>query len=265
VLRVEHRLLVEHEGRTLYGLLGSFAVGATEVGSPARVVEARIYRIVCVGGGLLVERFEAPLVDNRSRVAFDPETVPENKPESPGLGLLGAMRREEALLAEELANRGATVFLDGPVSFVAKVALRIAGFVKRQRRSYLPPAEAVLLGQLKVGERTPLFLIGDARHPRYSWYVRIGAGRSIDHALAGVVRLETATSDLLGVQRLADASAAELPRFASEPGHDPRAPQNLYPIGGLETRLRHLLGDPLVVRRAVEARLFAEAAQAALA
>jgi len=51
-----------------------------------------------------------------------------------------------------------------------------------------------------------------------------------------------------------------MPRFASTAAHDARAPQNLFPIGGLEARLKHLLGDPAVVRRAIEARLHDEVA-----
>jgi hypothetical protein len=42
---------------------------------------------------------------------------------------------------------------------------------------------------------------------------------------------------------MADLASATLPRFASMGHKDPRAPQNLVPIGGLEHRLRHLLGD----------------------
>jgi hypothetical protein len=57
---------------------------------------------------------------------------------------------------------------------------------------------------------------------------------------------------------LADRSARELPRFASDAARDPRAPQNLLPVGGLESRLKHLLGDPLVLRRAVEVSLHNE-------
>jgi hypothetical protein len=57
------------------------------------------------------------------------------------------------------------------------------------------------------------------------------------------------------VRSLADLSAALLPRFASSAGRDPRAPQNLYPIGGLENALRHKMGDTLVIRRAIEAHL----------
>jgi len=50
---------------------------------------------------------------------------------------------------------------------------------------------------------------------------------------------------------LADASASILPAFASAPHWDPRAPQNLVPIAGLEKRLRHLLGERDLVYRMV--------------
>ena len=72
------------------------------------------------------------------------------------------------------------------------------------------------------------------------------------HAWSGVVRIE-ASADLpteAGVE-LADLTARSLPRYASEPHKDPRAPQNLYPIAGLERELRHRLGDPLYVERAL--------------
>jgi hypothetical protein len=122
------------------------------------------------------------------------------------------------------------------------------------------PGSPIRHFEIRVGgERTPLFLIQD-RVPRYSWYLRLARGRVIESALAGVVRLETsATLDLREVQALADASCRLLPRLASDAAHDPRAPANLYPIGGLESRLRRLLGDPLLVRRAIEVRLHQEA------
>ena len=42
-----------------------------------------------------------------------------------------------------------------------------------------------------------------------------------------------------------------LPRYGSSPHKDPRAPQNLFPIGGLERELRRRLGDPLLIQRAL--------------
>jgi len=85
---------------------------------------------------------------------------------------------------------------------------------------------------------------------RHSWYVRLPGANGVP--LAGVVRCE-ASADLAptAVGALADVTAAVLPRYASEAHKDPRAPQNLYPIGGLERELRRRLGDPMLLYRAL--------------
>ena len=44
---------------------------------------------------------------------------------------------------------------------------------------------------------------------------------------------------------------ATLPRFASQEHKDPRAPQNLYPIAGLERALRRRLGDARLLYRSL--------------
>jgi hypothetical protein len=66
------------------------------------------------------------------------------------------------------------------------------------------------------------------------------------------VRLEC-SPDLTPDQaiELAEISCATLPRFASSAYKDPRAPQNLVPIAGLERRLRGMLGDARVLHRAL--------------
>jgi len=56
---------------------------------------------------------------------------------------------------------------------------------------------------------------------------------------------------------LADVTAQVLPRLASAPHKDPRAPQNLVPIGGLERQLRHRLGDAALLYRALRGALAA--------
>jgi uncharacterized protein len=123
------------------------------------------------------------------------------------------------------------------------------GYVKTQHVQYLPPAEQAVVGRLDDGERTPLFLIGD-RFSRYSWYLRLPGPRT--HPLAGVVRCEIAgTCSIADAVGIADQVTATLPRFASAPHKDSRAPQNLYPIAGLEHRLRHLLADPALMERAL--------------
>jgi len=251
VRRVELRLLIEDGARTVFGLLGSFGVGAVEVGERAAVGHDAIGRVAIAGGGLAIDALEVAV--GGRLVRFSPETVPENTPVAPLDGLQAAMRRSEAALAERLAPERDVVFLDGPLSYVTQAYGPIVGYVKRLLQNYLDPEPAALLKRLEVGERTPVFLIEGARAARYSWYLRLGVGRPVDTALAGVVRLETSAAlDLARVTALADLSARYVPRFASDPTRDTRAPQNLYPIGGLEARLRHLLGDPMLLRRAIE-------------
>jgi len=108
-----------------------------------------------------------------------------------------------------------------------------------------------VLARLDPGERTPLFLLG-GRQTRYSWYLRLDGART--HPLACIVRCETqAVGELVDVVARANDVTAALLRFASEPHKDARAPQNLYPIAGLENRLRHLLGDTRIAERALRA------------
>lgn len=262
VRRIEHRLFVETAEATYFGLLGSFGVGATRVdGQRARVEAEVVERVLVVGGGERLPALEVAVPRSRSRLCFEPRVVADQTPNGPLDGLQRAMREGEARLGEELGRQADLVFLDGPLSFLTREAGPVIGYVKRLMGTYLSPEAARLLPRLAPGERTPLFLIQD-RVPRYSWYLRLAWGRSIQSSLAGIVRLETSGARALtDVRGLADASAALLPRLASDPAHDPRAPANLHPIGGLEQRLRRLLGDPLLIRRAVEAHLHAQVAR----
>ena len=66
------------------------------------------------------------------------------------------------------------------------------------------------------------------------------------------MRIEVPESQgLAAAQERADEVAATLPRFAGVAHKDPRAPQNLLPIGALERRLRHQLGPADRAARAV--------------
>jgi hypothetical protein len=70
--------------------------------------------------------------------------------------------------------------------------------------------------------------------------------------LAGVIRCE-ASADLSVAEAVewADRVTVTLPRFASSLHKEPRAPQNLYPIGGLERALRRRLGDQQLLYRSL--------------
>lgn len=253
VRRIDCRFVAELDGKAHAGLFGSFAVGVARADAAATIAAERVHR--CAAVALAVPMPAVELRLGATTLRFEPEAATDDTPDAPLRALQNAMRRAEAEIAGTVAAAGDAVFVDGPLAATMPPG-PFVGYVKRLLRSYLVAPQADLLPRLQVGERTPLFLVRGAPLDRLSWYQRIGRGRSIDHDLAGVVRCECAASlGLVAVQQLADLAARELPRFASDPLRDPRAPQNLFPIGALETHLRHRLGDPLLLRRAIESQL----------
>lgn len=147
------------------------------------------------------------------------------------------------------------VVVDGPLR-AEHTLPAVVGYVKTHHRSYLPPELLGVVARLGDGQRTPLFRIGAGRHARLSWYLRLPDGRggatAPVHPWAGVVRCEVAGDRTPAwAARVADATAATLPRYATAPHTDARAPQNLHPIAALERHLRHRLGDPQVLLRAL--------------
>ena len=105
-----------------------------------------------------------------------------------------------------------------------------------------------VLTSLPAGYRTPLFLTTTS-WSRYSWYLRLA---NHDGPAGGLVRCEIdADKTSADAARIATRVSATLPRFASARHKDPRAPQNLYPIGGLERELRRRLGDRDLATRAL--------------
>jgi hypothetical protein len=138
--------------------------------------------------------------------------------------------------------------IDGPLRGRQHLP-RVLGYIKSHRTTYLPPELNAMVGTLKPGQRTPVFLMGTS-WDRHTWYLRLPGPPGAPWA--GIVRVECA-ADLPAaeVTRLASQSQACLGKFASVSYKDSRAPQNLYPIGGLERELRHRLGDPRLLYRAL--------------
>ncbi len=248
VRRVDARLTLEDAGGPVAGLCGTYAVGAVtwdrRVGR-SEVREARIERVAVFGDGRTVP---FPFVDPALR--YRVESTPGRDPGELVARFHSLMRRAEAVLAERLAGEGVFVVADGPINELT--ATEKVGFVKSHRVPYLEGEAALLVGALRPGERTPLFLIGGGTpYPRYSWYLRL-ADVAGGHAWSGIARVEAATAlGLDTVVRIADRTAALLPQVASSSHLDPRAPQNLVPIGALERALRRRLGDPGFVYRAL--------------
>lgn len=143
---------------------------------------------------------------------------------------------------------GDLLVVDGPLRNRRQLP-RTIGYIKTQHSQYLPAALSTVVTALRAGQRSPVFKLGTA-WGGWSWYLRLpGSGGA---PWAGIVRVECSADLTVGqAVELADLSVVTLPRFASTPYKDPRAPQNLIPIAGLERRLRALLGDARLLHRAL--------------
>ncbi|MER7546329.1 hypothetical protein [Actinomadura sp.] len=140
------------------------------------------------------------------------------------------------------------LIVDGPLRGRAHLP-RTIGYVKTHHAAYLSGPEAAVLAALRPGQRTPVFLMTTS-WARHSWYLRLPAPSGAPWA--GIARCEAA-ADLsrTEVADLADECTALIPHLAGVGYKDPRAPQNLVPIGALEKLLRHRLGDPGLLYRAL--------------
>jgi hypothetical protein len=140
--------------------------------------------------------------------------------------------------------------VDGPLRGRAHLP-RTLGYVKTHHKDYLPAPLRRLVGRLTPGQRTPVFGLGTSWQ-RYSWYLKLPGGSGAPWA--GVVRVEcSAELPVAEVVALADRAQPMLCRYASTEYKDSRAPQNLYPIAGLERELRRRLGDRALLYRAIRA------------
>lgn len=252
VRRIDARLTLDEPTGPVAGLCGSYAVGAIlwdRTIPRSEIIEAQIGRLAVFGGGK-----GAPIPVVGPELSYRSESVPDVDPAALITRFHGAMRRAEGELSESLARQGLFVVSDGPINDMA--ATDKVGFIKSHRAPYLSLERSQVVGDLGVGERTPLFLIGKGgTYERYSWYFRIG-DRSRGHSWTGVVRGEVSAA--LELERAAGVAArttAIIPAVASESHIDPRAPQNLVPIAGLERELRRRLGDPGYVYRALRSAI----------
>ena len=140
------------------------------------------------------------------------------------------------------------LIVDGPLRGRDRLP-RALGYIKSHHATYLPPELNALVATLTPGQRTPAFHMGTS-WDRHSWYLRLPGPTGAPWS--GVVRIECAADlPVTEVTRLAGLSQRSLGRFASASYKDSRAPQNLYPIAGLERELRRRLGDPRLLYRAL--------------
>lgn len=229
------------------GIAASYAAGLVCLNGTARISDVAVER------GLFTAAAEATDIDSRHA------RYVARKAAGPGMDQLSLALQQHLSETEiQLAllfraahpDAGDLLFVDGPLRGRSHLD-RTIGYIKTHHTTYLPPVQAAVVGALQPGQRTPAFTMGTSWR-RNSWYLRLPGPSAAPWA--GVVRLEcSADVPLPEVRRLASLSALLLPSLASSPHKDPRAPQNLIPIGGLERELRRRLGDQQLLYRSLAA------------
>ena len=241
VRRIDARIWVTDGERVLPGSCATVAAGSVAC-SPgaASLHELALRRIV------LTPPTDVAAAIKTSYGTYDHVTITGGSPEELYLGIHEEMTRLET---ETIPNVGPDdlVIFDGPLR--GRRSAGAVGIIKTQHVQYLSEHPGEVVPMLDAGQRTPLFQIGSGRFARMSWYLRLPGPRT--HGWAGILRCELPDGDTTQAIALADRVAATLPRFASEPHKEHRAPQNLYPIAGLERALRARLGDQRLLQRAL--------------
>jgi hypothetical protein len=257
VQRVESWARVDDEESSSVAILASVAAGCV-ISTPgqASVSVDYVSRVLAIGGTTRAEALVVPAP--RRDLVF--EVLPATGTGRHGAMQAAAVRRRDLELAsiqKHLVNTP-LVIADGRLNELTHGPNQLAGIAKTLHQLYLTGEHRALVSRLAAGERTPVFRIKDSWGSRHSWFLRLPYTRAIHHSYAGIVRIEIPEDDKRSPVEVADMLSHNLPRFASRPEHDPRAPQNLLPVGALEKRLRHELGDQAFIRRAIEDHLAKE-------
>ena len=248
VRRVEARVWIDSVDGGMPGVCASWAAGALRcTNGTAELADITVGRSLAAPGPV-----EALLPIETAHGIYEPVTAGDGRPEQLWLAVQNAMGRAERRITDQVlvdAPDG-LVIVDGPLRGVEHLG-QVVGLVKTHHVRYLEGAPSRILAALGAMERTPVFTIAGG-YTRHSWYARLPAPETAGVPMAGIVRCECPVGATgAALSELADRATVEMCRLASEPHKDRRAPQNLYPIAGLERLLRHRLGDPRLLYRSL--------------
>lgn len=248
VERRDARVSAEGDGAPLPGLLVSYAAGAMCIGREPPLRHVAVERRLIIVKGARPPRIAIDAANGPIEYlpAYDAEEDAESLDRT-----LGELRAslEAGVVRALIAEGAALIVVDGRLPPIRHEAA--LGLIKTPHR--LPvslPEHLDVLARLRTGERSPVFIRMRSDRAYYSWFVCLRTPGPLDLALSGLALLEmddqTPRATAL---RIADITATTLPAYAPASYRDPRAPQNLIPVGQLERELRHRLGDPELLRR----------------
>lgn len=258
VQRLEAHLVQLVEDRVTPGLACAYAVGAV-IAEPNRrpeFINMSARRIVIWTAGIVGLLPAVP-----GGWHWDEQSTADTGPDAAVQKLNMLRQEDEAALAHLLENEDLWVVCDGTHRSLFSprrdgTNRNIAGCVKSHHKQLLPEPYASELRNLPAGHRTTLFT--KPSNKLHSCYLRLGDPQPWESPLAGIARLEFSSGfELPKARAVADTFASNLLKFAGIPHVDPRAPQNLQPIGALEAQLRRLLGDKTLARRAIHEAVYA--------
>lgn len=256
VMRSDASAMVMEGDRRALALFGCYATGAVVINSRVEVVQQGVVRLFIAGGNWSEPQNIYVSANDTASLCYQGQSSQADTYDSLREDLMKAMRQSEARVAESLPAEDSLILADGNLTF-NRDSSSVVGVIKTIHRMYLSAKKAAILERLCPGERTPLFRIvggrkGDAYNV-FTCYLRLSQPQLIELPFAGVVRLEV--KEKLGPQRavaLLEQAAVQVCALASRAPKDPRAPQNLIPVGGLERHLRHRLGDAQLVLRRIK-------------
>ena len=272
--RIEARILLEDDNsQVAFGALASYAIGAVDccpiqsraakfVDLSSIGVEA-VNRVCVVGRGQQHSDFiiTPRLKHQFGSLKYKTITTMEQDAEAVVRKLQETMLEHEHMLASNLETSfdNALIISDGPRPYMGKVPVKsVIGYVKTIHKMSISKKELEVVRALKQGERSPLYVIGgeDKSKQIFEWFLRLRDPNPWLYTLAGMVRLQAYAGPnpeelVESVAALADYLAMLLPKFASKQHQDPRAPQQLLPVRGLEAELRRRMGNAQIVRRRI--------------
>lgn len=242
VRRFDAHVWLTDDAKNYRGVCATVAAGSVRSTTTEAVIETTLVERAIHTSAEIIEPLHLANLGETYKV----KPTQDDSSESLNMSVHSHMSRLEDLVSQDYEKEELVVF-DGPLN--QRDVSGGVGYVKTQHVQYLSDELLSCIPQLGDGQRTPIFRI-EGRFDRWSWFLRLpnpGGPQA-----SGIVRLELPTDNIDKIKdakKRADLISVIIPRYASESFKESRAPQNLYPISGLERQLRWRLGDRDILER----------------